>query len=319
MKVIDIYPPINKGNFVPVVLTLGFFDGVHLAHQKIIQFAKKISKSKGIPLAVMTLVPHPDVIYKNVPKNKYIYLSTRKRKIELMRKMGVDILYFVHFTKKFIKLTPYEFVNDFLVVLNPKIVIAGFDYTFGDHKIANMKLLYKLSSDRFNVIEIPCLKINNKKISSSLIRKLISSGQIDTANKYLGYPYENSGKIIHGYQRGRKLGFPTVNVKIDAQQQIPGIGIYAVEVIIDNKYYYGVCSVGHNVTFGNFLPLSVEIYIFNYSGNLYDKKIKILWFHYLRNEVKFDNINSLIKQMKMDVKETKDFFNLLKNKRNEIL
>lgn len=310
IQVVDIYPPLNKKEHYPdVVLATGFFDGVHRAHQQVIRRAKEIAQQRHLPLAVMTLTPHPAVVYHGVPANEYLYLSPRNLKIELMKKFGVDLLYIVHFTPEFARLTPQAFVDQYLVGLHAQVVVAGFDYTFGDPALANMDTLPQLAHDRFTVVTVPCVKddYDHHKIGSSQIRQLITTGKIDLANQRFGYCYQTSGIVVHGDARGRQLGFPTANIVSDAQQLLPGVGIYAVELFFDNQWHHAMASVGHDVTFGNH-PLSVEVYVFDYNGDLYDRHVKIRWYHYLRDEIKFANVDDLITQLHHDETDVRHYF-----------
>ncbi len=311
IQVVDIYPPLSKKDHYPdVVLATGFFDGVHRAHQQVIERARQEAEARDLPLAVMTLTPHPDVVYHHVPEEEYLYLSPRNRKIELMKQLNVDLLYIVHFTPDFAQLTPQAFVDQYLVGLHAKVVVAGFDYTFGKPAIANMQTLPELAQGRFDIISVPCVTMNDQKVGSSQIRKLITGSNIDIANQRLGYRYETTGVVVHGDARGRQLGFPTANIVSDTQQLIPGVGIYTVELYFDGIWHPAMASVGHDVTFGDH-PLSVEVYVLNYDGDLYGKHVKVRWYHYLRDEIKFAKVTDLVDQLHRDETATRQYFKLL--------
>ncbi len=182
-------------NPVPKVLALGFFDGVHLGHQRVINTAKQIAKEKHLPLAVMTFNHHPCEIFKSANDLSMKYLSSLEEKIRLMGNLGVNILYVVNFDLKFANLAQNTFVDKYIVGLNAKHVVAGFDYTFGKFGAGNMGSLSSLSNNRFKVTTVDQLSSRKEKISSTRIRKLIKLGKISQADKLLGHSYQIDGRI----------------------------------------------------------------------------------------------------------------------------
>ncbi|BAN74588.1 MULTISPECIES: riboflavin biosynthesis protein RibF [Lacticaseibacillus] len=310
MEVIDIHPPLQASAAPPqpIVLTLGFFDGVHRGHQAVIKAGKQIALAQKLPLAVMTFDIHPAVVYRGVSKTTIQYLSTRDEKIDLMRQLGVDLLYFVHFTPEFAALSPQAFVDQYLVGLKADTVVAGFDYTYGKRAIANMALLPDYAHGRFEVVSVPKLAEDGAKVSSTRIRDALDQGDIDTANELLGYAYLTTGKVVHGEARGRELGFPTINLATLGQQWLPGIGIYAVTVNVDGTWYLGMASIGRNVTFGSDRDVTLEINLLDFSRMIYGKTVQVRWYHYLRGEVKFANAEGLITQLKKDETAVRQYF-----------
>lgn len=239
MRVIDIQPPLQQAQVspTPIVLALGFFDGVHRGHQQVIAAARKKASSAHEPLAVMTFNVHPAVVYRHIPAQSFSYLTTRDRKIELMDQFGVDILYIVHFTSAFAALSPQTFVDQYLVGLNASTVVAGFDYTYGKRAVANMTTLPQYAKNRFEIVTVPPTTDAGSKVSSTRIRQALDAGQVDEANALLGYTYQTTGEVVHGEARGRTLGFPTANVETTAGERLPGIGIYAVRMKVRGKWY----------------------------------------------------------------------------------
>ncbi|WP_125706814.1 riboflavin biosynthesis protein RibF [Lacticaseibacillus porcinae] len=300
MQVIDIQPPVVDRPQAPQVLALGFFDGVHRGHQAVISQAKQVANAKQMPLAVMTFDVHPAVIYQNKPADSVKYLSPRARKIELMATLGVDVLYFVHFTPDFSRLDPQSFVDQYLVGLNAAVVVAGFDYTYGKKAIANMQTLPDYAQDRFEIISVPAHLDDGEKISSSRIREALDTGDVDLANRLLGYHYQTTGPVVHGEARGRTLGFPTANIDTPNAERLPGIGVYTVRLKVNGKWVPGMASVGRNVTFGAGRALTLEINLFDFHDDIYGQPAVVEWLHFLRGDVKFDGAQGLIDQLKLD-------------------
>lgn len=310
MKTFSLTYPWNKNiTNQEVVLALGFFDGLHLGHQKLIRDAKKIALEKKLPLMVMTFKQHPQVTLS--PNKKIKYLSTNSEKEKLLNKLGVDYLIFIEFTPQFSKLTPEEFIEKVILNLNAKVVVAGFDYTYGSDKaVANMENLPKFAAGRFEVKMEPKQSYANEKISSSRIKKAILEGNFDLANKLLGHPYELSGKIVHGFRRGHELGFPTANLGLKVQKTIPKPGVYATRTLIDNKWYNSMTSVGYNDTFEN-KELTIETHLFGFDEEAYGKQMTIAWYKYMRGNIKFAGIPELIAQLKTDQENIQNYFHQL--------
>lgn len=288
-----------------IVLILGFFDGVHRGHQEVIREGIRIAKEKGMKAAVMTFNRHPGIVYRSFDMNHYAYLTPLKRKEELMESFGIDILYEVNFTSKFGSLSPQEFVDQYIVNWNAKVVVAGFDYTYGKKEIANMDTLPEYAKGRFEVVTVEKKEEEHKKISSTRIRQVISEGKIDEANELLGYIYETSGFVIHGDARGRTLGFPTANIYAHPYVFVPRRGVYAVKMYVDGSWYDGMASIGYNVTFESRRTYSVEVHLFDFKEEIYGEDVRVKWVKYLREEIKFNSSEELIEQLEQDELESK--------------
>lgn len=307
-------PPLQAADRpdAPVVLVLGFFDGVHRGHQHVIAAGRAEADRLGLPLALMTFDKHPAIVYGGADAATFDYLSTRKRKAELMERFGVDDYYIVHFTPKFSRLQPQAFVDQYLLGLHAAVVVAGFDYTYGKKDRANMTLLPQYARGRFKVIEVPELDERGSKISSTRIRAALAAANVDLANQLLGYTYQTTGIVVHGEARGRTLGYPTANIRSGEHEAIPGIGIYVVRMLVNGKWQAGMASVGRNVTFGSGRDVTLEINLFDFQGDIYGASVKVEWLHYLRGEVKFTGAEGLIKQLDQDELVSKQY--LAKNK-----
>lgn len=316
MKIVKLKEPYDKNAIVdsPIVLALGFFDGVHRGHQEVIKRAIEKGKSLGVKVAVMTFDRHPKIIFQNIDGEKFKYLTMLDEKLEHFKNLGVDIAYVVKFDENLAYLSPQDFIDKYVVGLHAICVVAGQDYTYGKHDIANMDTISDFAKGRFEIITIDHLQRNNQKISSTQIRKDLDSGNVEAANLLLGYQYENHGTVEHGFKRGRKIGFPTLNVSIPKNERILGEGVYAVKVKIDkdNSWYEGMASIGHNETFGDDLEKTVEINLFNFDKSVYGEKVIVKWYKFLREMVKFDSVEELIDQLNKDKRDTEVFFGDLK-------
>ena len=316
MKIVKLKEPYDKNAIVdsPIVLALGFFDGVHRGHQEVIKRAIEKGKSLGVKVAVMTFDRHPKIIFQNIDGEKFKYLTMLDEKLEHFKNLGVDIAYVVKFDENLAYLSPQDFIDKYVVGLHAICVVAGQDYTYGKHDIANMDTISDFAKGRFEIITVDHLQRNNQKISSTQIRKDLDSGNVEAANLLLGYQYENHGTVEHGFKRGRKIGFPTLNVSIPKNERILGEGVYAVKVKIDkdNSWYEGMASIGHNETFGDDLEKTVEINLFNFDKSVYGEKVIVKWYKFLREMVKFDSVEELIDKLNKDKRDTEVFFGDLK-------
>lgn len=302
MQVINLAEPYDSQLIPaePVVLALGFFDGVHRGHQKVIQTAKKVATAKNLKLAVMTFDRYPKIAYQKLDPKKVRYLTLLDRKLELFAQNGVDLAYVVEFNDQLVPMPPQEFVDKYIVGLNARAAVAGFDFTYGKADIANMKTLTGYASARFEVYEVEKLEVRAEKVGSTQIKSALEHGDINKVNKLLGYSFEISGIIVHGEARGRQIGFPTINVQSQPQQKLPALGVYAVRVEIEGRWYNGMASVSHNETFGPNRNLTVEINLFDVQQDFYDKKARVQWVQFLRPSFKFTGAKELVEQMKHD-------------------
>lgn len=304
MEVIRLHYPLNNNQLPnePVVLAMGFFDGVHRGHQHVIRRAKREADHRHLSLAVLTYDHAPGIVYQEY-SGGYRYLTLTNHKVALMKQLGVDRVYLMSFTSLFASLSPQAFVDDFLMKLHPKVVVAGFDHTYGqDPSIANMHNLPRFSQGRFDVLTVPKLSTKHgHKIGSTAIRHLLNDGQISLANQQLGYYYTTSGLVVHGLARGRRLGFPTANIEWPNHQLIPAVGVYVVQLkIADGPWIGGMASVGYNITFGKAPHQTLEINLFNFHQMIYGESVQVRWIRKLRGEVKFDGAAELIAQLKQD-------------------
>lgn len=291
------------------VLALGFFDGVHKAHQSVIQETIHQARKKNCLAAVMSFDHHPSVIFGGKTAEELTYLSPLKRKIEVLEKMGVDIFYVVTFDLPFATLSPQDFVNQYIVGLHAKMIVAGFDYTYGKKDIANMECLPLYAKERFEIIMIPEQQLLGGKISSTNIRQALQTGDMEEVNDLLGYVYEFGGIVEKGFGRGGKLlGYPTANLAVPSDVMLPAMGVYITQAYVDGVWYPGMASIGMNPTFPDVEHLMVEIHVIGINQDLYGDYVNVRWHKFLRPEIKFNSIQELIDQLHQDKEDTLQYF-----------
>ncbi|WP_062105034.1 bifunctional riboflavin kinase/FAD synthetase [Bacillus niameyensis] len=310
MKIVRIEHPhhYQKHDFPSLTIALGFFDGVHKGHQEVIKMTKEIALEKNTKSAVMTFDPHPSIVLGK--KSNVQYITPLQEKIEQIATLEVDYLMIVHFTESFANLLPEEFVKQYLLLLNVKHVVAGFDYTYGKFGKGTMETLPIHSKGEFGVTIIPKMEIGDEKISSTSIRLSLNQGDIERTNELLGRKFVNRGTVIHGEKRGRTIGFPTANILIEDDYIIPNTGIYVVKMLVKGNWELGACSVGYNPTFNRVgeSNLSVEVFLLDFDQSIYDEEVTIEWHKKLRDEQKFDGVDELIAQIKQDEDDTREYF-----------
>ena len=289
---------LKKYNY-PLVVTIGSFDGIHLGHQELIRETVKISTNKNLKSAVLTFDPHPLTITNKINR---LNISTISDKFNIIEKFNIDFLIVIKFDEQFSKISKDDFINKYLIELNVKEVIVGNDFKFGYKGEGKAFEITNLSNNLINTKIIDIIKINNEKIGSSKIIKLLSDGDIEQVNKLLGYNYFFIGNVIKGNQIGRKIGFPTANINNDDVKKLLKIGVYGVRVHLNNETFLGMMNIGHNPTCNFTSDLSIEINLFDFDENLYDQTLKIEVFCFIRGELKFSNVYELVTQLEKDKK-----------------
>ena len=285
------------------VMAIGNFDGIHLGHQQVIHEAKKKAKIEKLPFGVMTFEPVPVMFFNPKVKNHRIN-SLEQKKIQL-KKFKLDFLIIIKFNRNFSQFSAEQFIKK--IINNKtkcKYLYVSKNFKFGFKRQGNIHTLKKNEKFyNFKCLITNPLKINKKIISSTLIRKKISSGKIQEANKFLNREWSVKGKVVNGKKRGRKIGFPTCNLKLN-DYIIPRLGVYAVKVKGPKFNKKGVANIGYRPTF-NGQNLLLETNIFGINQNLYNKEISISFRKFIRPEKKFKNIEYLKKQIKVDIKKAK--------------
>ena len=306
VKKLTYYKNFNiKKNHQKSIILIGNFDGVHLGHQKLFDSAKRHKKKENLKIGVVTFDPIPKMFFNKKLKNYRI--SNLNQKLNIFKKFKVDFVINKKFDKKFSKIKCNKFISEIIYKkLNPKIIFVSNNFKFGNKREGDVKLL-KLLEKKYNykIINPPTLKKKNKTISSSLIRKLLIDGKLDLANNYLNRNWAIEGVVKKGRKMGKKIGFPTCNIDIE-NYVIARPGVYAVKVNIlnNNKILKGIANLGYRPTF-NQKKILLEVNIFNFSGNLYNKKLTVEFIKFIRGEKKFKGIDQLKKQIKLDLKSAK--------------
>ena len=284
----------------PSVITVGTFDGIHIGHKEIINELCLISKKKKLKSIILSFSPHPKIVLKN--SSDIMLINSMDEKVDILNKYNLDYFLIKEFTIEFSRLTALEFVRDILVnKLNVKHIIVGYDHHFGRNRDASIIQLKEFGElYNFEITEIKPKKVNNNSVSSTKIRNLLLDGNLELANKYLDSYFSLTGLVIKGMGRGKNLGFPTANIKInDEYKLIPRNGVYIVKSLINSKIYFGMMNIGENPTFDD-KNKSIEIHFFELDYNIYDKKIQINILNRIRNEKKFKSPELLMDQLKID-------------------
>lgn len=285
------------------VVTVGTFDGFHLGHQSILEQIKEIAAGNGLKSTIVTFEPHPRKVLGNSNGGINI-LTTLDEKLRIFREAQIDQVLIIPFTREFAKISPAEFVENILVEkLSAKEIVIGHDHHFGRNReggYAELQRLGKLFD--FSVHQVPEYRQNGELISSSLIRNLLESGNVEKAAEYMGRPYAIFGTVIRGNGRGREIGFPTANLEVDHEDKlIPAEGVYAVDVLLKEAVYKGMMNIGRRPTF-DFDSLTLEVHIFNFSAYIYGEILEIRFKKYIRQEKKFSGIDELRSQLQKDKK-----------------
>lgn len=293
---LDELPPIKHA-----IVTQGTFDGVHAAHRVIINRVKELAKQHGGETVVMTFDPHPRMVL--FPDEHGLrLLHTLDEKIEALEQEGIDHLIVIPFTKEFSRLTSLQFIRDIIVnKIGTKVLVIGYDHRFGKNREGTFEHLKDFSSlYGFEVEEIPEQDVDEVAVSSTRIRLALEAGDIKTANKYLSKPYSISGMVVKGKQLGRTIGYPTANIVVlDPAKLIPADGVYAVEVFFNNTWYGGMLNAGYRPTVDG-KTHSIEVHLFDFSQDLYDRNVTIRYVDKLREEIRFNSLEELKNQLEKD-------------------
>ena len=288
------------------IVTIGTFDGVHIGHQEIINRLVKNSVNNDNKSVILTFFPHPRMVIQKGSELKL--LTTLQEKIALLEKTGLDFLIIEPFTKDFSRLTALDFVRDILVQqLKIKKLVIGYDHHFGRNREGNFEQLKEYGTVyNFKVEEIPAQDIQSIAVSSTKIRKALAEGNIQKANTYLGYEFMLTGKVIHGKGLGKKWNYPTINIHIEESYKlIPKSGVYIVKTNIDNTNIFGIMNIGYRPTIDG-KNQTIEVHLLDFNADLYGENIQVQLAYHLRDEQKFDSIDNLFNQIKLDEKKARE-------------
>ena len=285
------------------VIAIGNFDGIHIGHQKVISQAIQKAKKNHLPFGIITFEPLPVMFFNQKIKNHRI--NSLEQKKEHLKKLKLDFLIIIKFNKLFSSLSAEQFIKKIIYQkLNTKYVYVSKNFRFGKNRLGSIKTLKsKEKNYSYKTIITHPFKISNQTISSTLIRKKISKGNLKSANNLLKRPWCIRGKVIKGKRRGRKIGFPTCNIRL-FNYVIPKLGVYLVKVKNNNFNKNGIANIGFRPTF-NGQNLLLEVNIFGINKNLYNKELNINFIKFIRPEKKFKNLEELKKQIKVDIARAK--------------
>lgn len=290
------------------ILTIGMFDGIHKGHLSILNKLISDKKKYGGETVLLTFWPHPQQ-YFNKNSNFYL-LQTLEEKCEMLKTIGIDHCIVLEFNDYLSNLTPLEYLENILYKgINPFKIIVGYDHRYGKKGEGDFALLQTFAAEKNIIIEeISAKQIEEVNISSTKVRKAITEGDIKTAHTYLGYNYSISGIVIKGKKIGRTIGFPTANIStLNPHKLFPKNGIYAGTICIENKEYKAAISIGFNPTINEQKSqLYFEVYILDFSDNIYDKIVKVTFTEKIRDEQKFDNLDALKHAINQDVKKVRE-------------
>lgn len=294
-KILDFNQEVNSD----IVVTIGNFDGVHLGHQDLIQQIKK--NYPDLKLVVITFSPHPIFILNK--DCKHYLLQSNQDKLQELENSGVDYVIQMNFTEELRSMDAATFTHQILLELNGiKAISLGHDFSIGNNGEESKEIVSKIFTEKsLSVFQCISYKYKDQLVSSSIIRKQLALGNIQNVSAYLGRDYKIAGKVVHGKKIGRDIGFPTANIEVSQLQFIPKFGVYKVRVSVLGKLEHGMLNIGHNPTVSDEDNLKVECHILDFNKDIYGQDIKIFFEYFIRDELKFNNLNDLKAQIAKDI------------------
>lgn len=286
------------------VIALGNFDGVHVGHRELIVNCVKMARDMGVKSSVLIFKNHTNTVLEH--KNDDL-ITLNDDKDEILKSIGIDIIYEIEFTKDFMSMSPEDFVIKFLNEnLRIKGIVVGFDYRFGYKAMGNAELLKSLSTtENFKLKVIEPVHVGDKLVSSTLIRNEIKDGNVKEAMEMLGHPFTIKGVVVRGKNLATKMNYPTANLKFSSSYVVPKFGVYDTNVIINGKSYKGATSVGTNPTTHD-EELKIETFIIDFHEDIYGKKIAVEFIDFIRPEMIFNSVEELFTQIGKDVERVKN-------------
>jgi riboflavin kinase/FMN adenylyltransferase len=291
----------------PVALTIGNFDGVHLGHQALLDELRAAAQARGLPTAVMIFEPHPREFF--TPQQAPARLTSLREKLEIFGSMGIDRVHVCHFNARFAQISAAGFIHALHEKLSARFVLIGDDFRFGSGRAGDFALMEKIGSQRgFAVQAVHSVTHNGVRISSTAVRAALAEGNMRVAQSYLGRPYSISGRVEHGDGLGKQLGFPTANIQLKHNRP-PLSGIFVVRVQGDGlPPMQGVASLGVRPTVRQDGKAVLEVHVFDFSSQIYNKHMRLDFLHKLRDEEKYPDVETLTRQIALDVENAKQWF-----------
>lgn len=289
------------------VVTIGKFFAVHRGHQALIRSACRQAQSLALPAVVLTFDRHPQEVLK--PGRQLPILASLEERLDLFEQLGADIAVVMSTTRKFLSLSPEEFVQQVLVKrIHARVVVAGQEFRFGRRAAGDLAALRSYGAEYgFEVVPAPAVAANGERISSSLVAVRISAGEVREATELLGRPYAVAGTVVEGQRQGRELGFPTANIELDANRLLPANGVYVAELLLGDAQYNGVANLGVRPTLGG-ADRVLEIHLLDFEGDLYGAEVRLRFLERLRAERRFDSLAALTEQIQKDARQARTWF-----------
>ena len=301
----------DLSDFVKVpnaIVTIGTFDGVHLGHQAILKDMVKTAKEIGGETVVITFHPHPRQVL-NINAANLRFITTQEDKLRHLEDSGVDNVVVVNFTKEFSRVSSEDFIcNYILKYINPVKLVIGYDHHFGNNRMGDFNLLNEMQNKyKFELQRIEAHDVENIAVSSTKIRHSLQQGDVERANALLGYQFSYVGKVVSGNKIGREIGYRTANINVEKEfRLIETAGVYATYVDYDGKEYKSMTYIGKKPTVNNDDTENIEVHLFDFDGDLYDKDIIVRFVKKIRGEHKFESLDALKKQIQIDEKVIKE-------------
>lgn len=291
----------------PSAVTLGKFDGVHRGHQKLVEIVKQKAEEMGLISVLFTFDGIPLSI---CPQKHQHFITTNAERRNICESLELDVEIEYPFTTEFMNMEPERFISDVIVKqMKAKVVVVGTDYCFGKNREGNAQMLVEKGAEYgFETIVVEKERYQEREISSTYVREELRLGHMETVNVLLDRPYSVSGIVAKGHQLGRTIDVPTINIYPRESKLLPPNGVYASVSLIDGRKYYGVTNLGTRPTVSDSLEVSVETNVFDFDREIYGEKVEVQLVHFLRPEMKFENIEGLKKQLESDMQFAKDMF-----------
>ena len=287
-----------------MALTVGSYDGVHLGHVDVIRHLKEAAAAEHAAPALITFEPHPRCVLD--PANCPSSITTLREKLGLIEAAGVEHGIVLRFDRELASLSPQDFVDRLSAVMDIKAWVIGFDFAFGRGRTGSAEWL---RANGHKVVVVPPFKVEGRELHSSEIRRLVTAGEVEDANRLLGREFEMSGPVELGAQVGRQLGFPTANISPEPNKLVPALGAYAGRVIAPEGDFVAALSVGYRPTFGG-TELKIEAFLLDFEGDLYQQRLALRFVRYLHPDIRFPTPADLVQQLKRDVAETRRIVSL---------
>ena len=289
------------GEHPSLAITIGNFDGVHRGHQILLRNLKDIAQSRGLSFVAVTFSPHPRKVIQ-APTEGFLLCSEEQRR-KWLEEAGVDWLVEVSFTRDFSTLSAEQFLDEYILNQSKvQEIYLGWDFAFGAHKSAGAAEVQAHCSKMNIKVEVcPRYSVENINVSSSLIRQCLSKGEVEETQEYLGRPFSLEGLVVKGEGRGKRLGVPTANLKLNPDLMLPARGVYITETVSRGMIFRSVTNVGKNPTFKEDGPSWVETHILDFDGDIYGETIEVKFLKRLREEKKFSSVENLLKQIHLDI------------------